>query len=639
MGNQASDGAYFSRPPAASLLARLTLDVATQDRTQDLNWTRQETWQEHRTVDLACGSGTLIAAMLTDMKRRAGKQGADQQSLAQLQKLAVEKVIAGLDFNPVSLQLAAAQLTTGNSDVAYQKMGLHRMPYGPVKDGMARDGVAVGSLALLGQSAIVPREGQMDVGDARLGSVQMQMAADDPLLENAIEDVRDVRIVIMNPPFTNRVKMGEKFQKEVKEKMRKVTDELNSRLVATDPEMEGFTDKNSIGPLFVALADRCLDPDEGVLAMINPTIALTATSGKKERIVLAKRFHIHTLLTCHQPGQVNLSQNTAINESMIIAKRHEGPRPPTRIISLDRLPLEEAEVAALHKCLVSCKKGILSDGWGEISEWPAVRIEAGDWTAAAFRSPELAEAAERIANDETMSRLIDLKMEPAATGQQLRNKDKYAASSKETPESFPIIKSKGVDSQLYIRAIPDKYWITKKLALNSLLNQKKKPETVNILNKASYLLITAGQSTGTARFTAVASANKYIGYSWMPISNITEEQAAAAAVFLNSTVGRLQFLRNPGKSLAFPTYSAKETANIRVPDLRDERICTILFDCWRATANMVVPQFRDGECDIRCIWDKAVADVLGWDSDEITEMRKLLHDEPHVRGLGREQYG
>ena len=38
--------------------------------------------------------------------------------------------------------------------------------------------------------------------------------ADDTELEDAVSAVKDARIIIMNPPFTNRAKMGEKFPKE-----------------------------------------------------------------------------------------------------------------------------------------------------------------------------------------------------------------------------------------------------------------------------------------------------------------------------------------------------------------------------------------------------------------------------------------
>lgn len=630
MGNQASDGAYFTRPPSAALLACLTLDATGND----VDWTKDSTWKEYRSVDLACGSGTLIAALLTDMKRRAEEQGASKQRQAELQKLAVEEVIAGLDFNPVSLQLAAAQLTAGNSAVAYRKIGLHCMPYGPVEQGNIR----VGSLELLGQSSIVPRSGQLDLGDANLGSMQMHMTNDDPLLEYAVDAVKNVRIVIMNPPFTNRTKMGEKFPTQIQKAMRKRVDTLEKRLVQNDPELAGFADKNSISPLFVALADRCIDSDKGILATILPTVALAATSGQNERVALGRRFHIHTLLTSHQPGQINLSQNTSINESMIIAKRHKGIRPATRIVNLDRMPTDESEVEELHRHLLDCQTGQIPDGWGEVSEWPAESIEVGDWSAAIFRSPKLAFSSSRVAKDERMPRLRDLGMIPAATGQLLRGK--FKASTPGTQGSFPILKSKGADGQKFIKANPDEFWIPKEpLPLGSMLEENVHIETKKIQKKAGNLLITAGQDNSSARLTAVAGEEVFVGNGWMPISGLVPKQAMACAVAINSTVGRLQLMRNPGRKLEFPTYSAQETANLRVPDLTNEHICTILAECWDQTCDMVVPQFRDGECEVRRLWDEAVATAMCWDLDWLSELRHLLHDEPHVRGLGREQYG
>ena len=147
MGNQASDGAYFTRPTAASLAARLTLDAV--DPAGDVDWRDPAVWREHKTVDLACGSGTLLAAMLTELKRRAREQGASDDELAELQKIAVEETIVGLDINPVSLQLAASQLTAGNQrHPPNRQMGLHLMPYGPSRDNPSL--VQAGTLELLG---------------------------------------------------------------------------------------------------------------------------------------------------------------------------------------------------------------------------------------------------------------------------------------------------------------------------------------------------------------------------------------------------------------------------------------------------------------------------------------------------------
>ena len=391
MGNQASDGAYFTRPVAASIAARLTLDACGEK-----DWTDPQVWQQHKTVDLACGSGTLLAAILTDMKRRAREQGASDDLLTQLQRIAVEDVIKGMDFNPVSLQLAAAQLTAGNQDVHYRKMGLHLMPYGPKQHDTTR--VSVGTLELLGQKTIVSRDGEMDIPDNSIGSRNVWEQSDDIELEDAVDAAKNAKIVVMNPPFTNRAKMGEKFPKHIQQLLRTRVDAMEQKLVANDKEMEDFVDKNALRPLFVALADKCLSARDGLMTMVLPTIALSTTSGQQERIVLARRFHIHTVVTIHHPRSINMSQNTNINESILIAKRHQDSNLPTRFISLDRLPIDEDEVEDWHQCIAACEQGQIANGWGQVSHWPAEVMETGDWTAAVWRSPELAIAAARFAN-------------------------------------------------------------------------------------------------------------------------------------------------------------------------------------------------------------------------------------------------
>ena len=441
MGNQASDGAYFTRPTAASIAARLTLDACG-----DLDWSDEQVWRDHRTVDLACGSGTLLAAILTDMKRRAAECGADEERLADLQKLAVEDVIKGLDFNPVSLQLAASQLTAGNREIRYRQMGLHQMPYGPRSDDETR--VAAGTLELLGQKAIIPRPNELAIADERISS-QSVWAQEDAELEDAVSGVKDARIVIMNPPFSSRRKMGEKFPPEIRDALRRRVDSLEGLLIGADAEMAGFGDKNSIGPLFVALADHCLDSQDGVLTMINPTAALSASSGLHKRRVLAERYHIHTVLTCHQPRQFNMSQETSIiNESIIVARRHHGPKPPYSGSSTSTgcRWTRTKWMRPAHRALRECDEGLIADGWGEVSWWPADRMEAGDWTPAVWRSPELAEAAWRYANDPDLLRLQEIAgLTVRITVQQVHRS--FEPIEPGTPGSFPILKSKGANGQ------------------------------------------------------------------------------------------------------------------------------------------------------------------------------------------------
>ena len=97
-------------------------------------------------------------------------------------------------------------------------------------------------------------------------------------------------------------------------------------------------------------------------------------------------------------------------------------------------------------------------------------------------------------------------------------------------------------------------------------------------------------------------------------------------------------MRNTRRKLTFPAYSVESIANIKIPNIKDDRIRNILSDCWERTKDMIVPQYRDGECGVRRLWDEAVAEAMNWDADELARLRQLLHNEPHVRGLGYGQY-
>ena len=630
MGNQASDGAFFTRPVAASIAARLTLDAVG-----DHDWADSAVWREHKIVDLACGSGTLLAAMLTDMKRRAREQGAGRTEIANLQKLAVEETIKGLDINPVSLQLAASQLTAGNHNISYRSMGLHLMPYGPHQDNPGR--VSVGTLELLGAKAVIARDGELDLADDPVASQAMWKPSDDAELEDAVSAVKGARIVIMNPPFTNRAKMGEKFPKDIQQALRSRADAMENVLVGADPELREFVDKNSIEPLFTAIADRIVGSN-GVFAMVNPTIAMSAASALKKRQILAQRYHIHTVLTGRWPREFTLSQNVEIDECMVIAVRHAGRRPPTRFIHLDRMPRDEDGVAELHRALLDCPDGLLTDGWGEVSHWPAERMEEGDWTPAIWRSPALAEASRHFASHQDMPTILEHGFSCEPTREMMRMTN-FVPSIPGHEGSFPIIDSKGADGQKTIKSTPDAEWQPAHPDEGQrVLNGGTYPQVDKLLEKAGHLLVTSGQAPSTARVTAIADDNKYVGRGWLPITGPNAQAAKAIAVFINSTAGRLQLLRNAGRKLAFPQYNPKPIENIRIPDVNDTRVCKALADCWERTKEMAVPQFQQGECEVRRLWDEAVADAMGWDAGELERLRLLLHNEPHVRGLGVNQY-
>ena len=150
---------------------------------------------------------------------------------------------------------------------------------------------------------------------------------DTPQMDDAVAAAKNARIVIMNPPFTNRLKMGEKFDKPTQQGLRRRMDSLEDRLEMGDSGLREFLDKNSLGPQFAALGELCADHSQGLFTTVLPTTALTNTSGLRERLELAKRFHIHSILTCRQTDDVGLSQNSRISESILVMVR---PPPPPK---------------------------------------------------------------------------------------------------------------------------------------------------------------------------------------------------------------------------------------------------------------------------------------------------------------------
>ena len=371
--------------------------------------------------------------------------------------------------------------------------------------------------------------------------------------------------------------------------------------------------------------------------MVEPTIAVSGVSKVNKRRLLAKRYHIHTVVTCHLPSQINMSQNTNINESIFVARRHEGAKPDTRFVHLDRFPKTEHE--ALDLCSKLRNHQQLDEGWGEVSYWPAERMAEGDWSPGIWRDPKLASAAWQFAKDPNLISLGSIEdVYVHATGRTLRGN--FEPTAYLDNASFPILKSKGADSQQRLKSTPDEHWQVKKpVSPSAEWAVRARDMREKILAKAGYLLVTAGHRLSTSRLTAVADGQGYVGNGWMPVSGVSLEEAKALALFLNSTPGRILIMLSPGKTLEFPTYSAKENSNLKVPNVRnDSALRATLAKCYEETCDVPVPQFRDGECEVRAEWDRCVGKAMGWDPDYLRETRLRLHREPIVRSLGRDQY-
>ncbi len=637
MGDQAADGAYFTRPVAGVLLAELAMEACGETQ-----WNMEDTWKRARLMDPACGSGTLLMAWIAAMKRRAIKDGAGEEISAKLHKYMVEEGIAGLDINPVSLQLAGAQLTIGDLKARYRKMGLWEMPYGYGNGDNRTEPASAGSLELLTDKRIVGSspwdaqgqgsfdlEGERTYMDKAKG-VRIALREDEPreqegVVDDVVEEIGGRRVALMNPPFVTRKKLGLKFERGQQIAVRKRIDGAQAILEVADPAMQGMAEKTTTQPLYVALGLKCTDAERGVLGMVIPTAGLLAPSGLRQRRILADQLHIRYVLTCHEPNNVNLSQGTAVNESLVVgARAGRGEGRATRFVSLDRLPRTAREAVEVAEAVAGGKQ--IPEG--RAKEVCAERMAAGDWSAAGWRDPTLDDAVEEMLGWGSLIPMGEANVTMKAPGHG------SLVEYKGTGVARWVLNSKAADGQMRIEGRPDSKMLPKPSEGETKDPREAREERLWskwMKECASHLLVTAGQDTGTARVSAVACEKKQIGMWWKPVQGLTLQQAKAWSVWLNSTPGRLMTLVHRGKKLNFPVYNPQALLRIRVPMLDQPRAIERLARAWEETRGMEVPQYREGYAPVRQAWDKAVCEALDEaEGGKVREWAEKLNREPAI---------
>ena len=639
MGNQAADGAYFTRPAPAVLLAELVAAVLDDG---DADWTKLASWRWGTAFDPACGSGTLLVSLGEAYKRRARRQGADARTLARMHRYLVEEGLVGLDINPVSLQLAGAQMTLGDTKVSYRNMGLARMPYGldPERPG---EPAAAGSLELLTDERVVgePRPGEQDDwiertyrGADRVERVALR--ANEPreqegVLDDVVGEVLGRRVAIMNPPFVTRDKLGRKFGRDEQIAIRKRIDAAQAVLESRCPELAGICEKTSTGPLYVALGLRCMDPEDGVLAMVIPTVALTSPSGLAERRILGRELHVRLVVTCHEPGNVNVSQRTSANESLVIGTRAgRDAGGPTLFASLDRMPGTVDSGVELAAAI----------GSGQphrdvhVREVSAERVAAGDWSAAGWRNPELDEAIETMAAWSAVTRMRDV---PGVT-MQAPGHGAYV-TERRSWSSRRIFNSKAGDAQQRLAGEPDsEVWL--KRAVGSTPEEQAAHEQRtwdrHREETAGHLLLVTGQRMDSACVNAVVCDEPQLGMRWKPVQGVALDTAKAWAVWFNSTSGRVALLaRRGGKVLAYPTWTPLGLMDVPVPDPQRGDLIAALARGFDTLSGTPLDRYDAGYTPVRQQLDATVAEALGNGvGEQISEWARLLNEEPVVCPTG-----
>ena len=637
MDHPDGDGAYYTLTPGAMLLAELTCDALMDPH--DPRWCDAAFWQCHAILDPACGSGTLLMAMLTAIKRRAERNGLDTQGQKALHKALVETSIIGLDVNRRAVQIAAAQLALGVAGTPLHGMELWTLDRGRPSnpDKQRKDEARLGSLEFLATD----RHGRFrqpilkGLGSEQDGKSGLEKKWSGSQMEIGPhgEDPRGLRgklsrtfACVSNPPYSNAAKEAKHLPAVVRRNMQSRKKELRQVVSSDLPELGSILNPNSVRPWFSVLMEELVDPDAGAIGKVMPTTACTSIDGEVERRFWARKFHPEIVITLHHPRDMNWSVKTAITESMIILRRTAGtsPRPPTRFVSLRKQPKRAEDALAIRDDL---RNG--TGEWGRVCEWPADRVRMGDWSPAVWYDPELARMAARLEDKgEHSSRWMRIgNLSPVFTTKQLVGQKKWEWCDSSEAEVH-VLKGAGQGVQQFIAGKIDGF---ARRVKNHRANELTKHA---LLKKVGVLHVPNTQGADSGRLTAVCTVESAVGYTWTPIQGVKIQEAKALAVWLNSTLGRIAMRRWGSRKLTWPMYQPRAIKRIVVPNLKEMegRHVDTLTVAFERTKSSLIPQYKEEHGPARELWDDAVSRAVGIDRAVIADCARRLHREPTIRG-------
>ena len=644
MGNQASDGAYFTIPTCAVMLAELGVEAL-----DETDWANPATWRKERSgvFDPTCGSGTLLVAWGEAVKRRARAAGAGPAEIEKLHRRLVEETLMGLDINAVSLQLAGSQLTLGDARVQYKHMNLWKMPYGCDSGSGEGEPAKAGTLELLADKRISgcgdePQQHGLKLEEEDRtykgadGATRLALREDEPgrrgELELAIEEIQGRKAAIMNPPFVTRKKLGERLGRERQLAVRGRIDGLQRVLDLGSPQLKDICGKTTSRPLYVGLGLNCIDGNDGVLATVIPTTGLLGPSGQREREILATELHIRQVVSFHEPGYVNVSQMTDSNESLVIGTRNgRNKNRPTMFVSFERRPRTPEE---MRKACDAITRGEAPES-AAIRYVAAERMRRGDWSAAGWCANKLDEAIEEMEGWRELKRFDELKVGMETVGHSSYT-DKPGLGARRK-----LLNKKGEDGQTRLRGKPDSVLRLKNRRGSTEPERRRHEDSLwrqQVRDYGAYLFIVRGGDPASTRVNAVACERKQVGMAWKPIQGLNLQQSKAIAVWLNSTPGRLQLMTiRGGERLGWPALQPEGFRRVRVPKPGDEEMMSTLSAAFDRHADETVPRFDDGYGPLRQALDEAVVKAIpSADAGKIRQWAELLAEEPVCTGRAKD---
>ena len=597
------DGSFYTTTAAATLLAALAI------REDMCDWSDPEAVSRLRIIDPACGTGTLLMAAAERIRDLAPDLRDDESVGSAL----IEQVLYGYDVNVTATHMAATTLGLLSPTTRFRKMKIGRAFLGVDDDGRA----FLGSLEFLDQQ---PKLIPWPNGDQAFSQVENgeNMANPDP-----------ADLVIMNPPFTRSDLRHDQFSTEDEQKLK-------------DREKELFGNAavhlSHNGGAFLTLADFLIKRESASIAVVLPLVGATNYSTAEMRKMLARRYHVETVVTSHDPDRIYFSENTNIGEMLLVLRRwHDTSKrkPPTRVVNLARNPGTPAEAISVAWAI---KDGTAkSKEYGTVQHWPEYRIRDGNWGAVQFLSPFLCEQFDEMRHGRFfVSIALGKVAEIGPDGVGARTT--FNRSSLPGIEPMSALWHHKTDVTQSMSASTDTYIDPK---------PGKERQAKSLWERRGTLMLPMRLFLKTTRVLSVRLDTPALGSLWTPCKPADMGQPPdavekALCVYVNSSIGVLALLGDrTNMKPTYPRFSMSDLKKIPVPDFvaidgAADRLAEA-YDAHAKDALLPLPYMDD--CPTRRALDDAVVDALGVDAETVASIRRSLAAEPSVTGRRYEGLG
>ena len=602
---QKKASAWYTVPVAGVLLAEMTCD-AYAPKTDSI-WRDPEYWRKHAILDPACGSGTLLIAMMSAIVRRAQALGADEGEIVDLRRALIEDSLTGLDINKWAVQLAATQMAISVGSAPLSRMGLYEMPK---KDEMGR--ARLGSLELL----LFNNDGTpRSLSDTEVKSKGMDLAdvkAVTDSHEGLLDRMKRVDICIANPPFGTFEQQQKDMSQSSKDGLKNRKDFIHGffQFGAGKNPLEGAS--NSLSPWFTLLMTSI---ECSVMGKIAPQIALVSP-GPDERNYIRDHYDMVDCVTSHESvAKPSWSSESKITESMLVFKRKQEHSPDVRFTSVSARPvLEDAT------------------NWSDWQKSTFITSQNSGWWHSSFCNEGMHAAAEELVsaffNDGCW----------ITVGEMVKKNVLYLHKT----EYYSTHVVDGTKGQAPIlRGIGEKNHRKLALTANAVIGGLPPHELESAEGKMSTLLHASAFDPRSSRLHAAHIGQSCLGDRWVTMSGVSQRESKGLSVFLNSTIHRINLLMSFSKKLQYPLYNPKAIKSTFIPNIwNDPDMLDPLLGAYNKTSDMEVTQFRDGYTEIRQIWDKAVAAAIKIGGghttfDQIKSWAEIFTEEPLMKAPGK----